>query len=214
LIIIIPAYNPPNKFYDLIIEIYNLYNLPIIIVDDGSYTKIKKSKYYTLLVNNINMGKGYSLKKAFNYAIKRSYTHAITLDCDFQHDPLSISDFIDSNINYDIVLGKREFNNSMPLSRRFSNYLSSLILSLITKTKIFDSQCGFRRYNLDALSLINTVENGFQFESEILIKLLNNGGTLGHVHIKTNYNNEKSNINKFSDSKKFIMMIFKYIYEN
>ena len=69
MIIIIPAYNPPNKFYDLIINIYNLYNLPILIVDDGSYTKIKESKYYTLLVNDVNMGKGYCLKKAFNYAI-------------------------------------------------------------------------------------------------------------------------------------------------
>ena len=64
-VIIIPAYNPPKNFKNLIIQINKLYKINIIIVDDGSSSNIKiEFDNILILKNKLNRGKGYSLKKA------------------------------------------------------------------------------------------------------------------------------------------------------
>ena len=72
--IIIPAFNPPITFLNLIKSIRNITSIPIIIIDDGSNPSIKIKTIYSnikLLKNNTNQGKGSSLLKGFNYAYER-----------------------------------------------------------------------------------------------------------------------------------------------
>ena len=87
-IIIIPAYNPPALFIQLITTLYELTTIPIIVIDDGSNPVIRLNNMnLTLLRNGKNRGKGYSLVTAFHYAYDSGYSHAVTLDADSQHDP-------------------------------------------------------------------------------------------------------------------------------
>jgi len=149
--IIIPTFNPPVTFPLLIKSIRNLTSIPIIIVDDGSHPSVQIDSEFTLvklLINNINSGKGFSLIKAFHYAKEQGYTHVITLDADSQHDPNLIPKFLSIDPNISIVCGKRTFKGSMPFHRRVSNYITSLIVSCICHVKLFDSQCGYRRYQI------------------------------------------------------------------
>ena len=163
--------------------------------------------------NTKNRGKGYSIKKGMKYAYKNNYTHVITLDADLQHDPVYIKSFLDTEENIDIVIGARSFDSSMPFLRRFSNFTTSFILSLLTKKKILDSQSGYRRYKLNSDFFNYCIEDGFQFESEVLInKLREEGATLEHVSISTLYNDEKSSINNLLDTYKFIKLIIKKIF--
>ena len=112
----------------------------------------------------------------------------------------------------DIVVGNRNFSENMPIHRRISNTITSFILSLRCGVKILDSQCGFRRYNLDALNSHTFNESGFHFESEVLIKSLGYGGTLAHINIPTIYNGETSYISHFKDSIKFILLIIRSLF--
>ena len=75
----------------------------------------------------------------------------------------------------------------MPLSRKFSNFTTSFIISKIVGKKIIDSQCGYRRYNLSHINDLELKEMGFQFESEILIKGINSNSYVKHVKIRTIY---------------------------
>ena len=150
-IIIIPCYNDNRFVNDLVKDIIYQYNIDILIIDDGSdnvlqIDSLKESD--VVLRNEANKGKGYSLRKAFNYAVDKNYTHAITLDADLQHDPKYIQKFIDIDGNVDIVIGSRDFNSEMPILRRFSNKITSYIASKITGKTILDSQSGYRRYKL------------------------------------------------------------------
>ena len=118
--IIIPAFNPPNTFINLIYSIRNITTIPIIIVDDGTHPAIhidQKCNNVKLLRNNINQGKGYSILKGLNYAFSQDYTHCITLDSDSQHDPDLIPEFLSRDSNISIVCGKRNLKGSMPIHR-------------------------------------------------------------------------------------------------
>ena len=210
--IIIPAYNPPSSFDTLITTISTISQYSIIIIDDGSWPKIiiNDSKV-TILRNNFNQGKGYSLLKGFKHAKQKNFTHAITLDADSQHDPRLIKMFVEVNEDISIVLGTRNFDAHMPFNRIISNKLTSLIISILCGLKIQDSQCGFRRYKLIDIDTEVFMEIGFQFESEILIKLLKNRCSYYEIYIPTIYGTEKSSINNIFDTLKFIRLIIKSI---
>ena len=209
-IIIIPAYNPPRSFLTFLQDVYAITAIPIIIIDDGSIPKIELENANTILLRNkTNSGKGFSLIRGFKEALHRGFSHAITMDADSQHDPNMLESFLEVNENISIVLGNRSFDRNMPLHRRVSNRLTSSLLSFICNVRIFDSQCGYRRYRIDDVLSESYMEDGFQFESEVLIKLLCNNCTLHHIEIPTIYTQENSAINNVWDTIKFIRLIIR-----
>ena len=50
--IIIPAYNPPESFIQLLTKIQKITTIPIIIVDDGSNPMIKLNIDYNIILRN------------------------------------------------------------------------------------------------------------------------------------------------------------------
>ncbi|MBC8257182.1 MAG: glycosyltransferase family 2 protein [Candidatus Marinimicrobia bacterium] len=213
--IIIPAYNPPTTFSSLIKSINKITPNAIIIIDDGSTPKINiEHSSVVVLRNTQNKGKGYSLIKGFKYAEKEGYTHAITIDADSQHDPESIISFLEFDKNISLVLGTRNFTTDMPIHRRISNTLTSYIISFLCGQTVIDSQCGYRRYILKDVCSESFKEKGFQFESEVLIKLLRNNCTHENLEIPTIYSNENSSINNINDTFKFIRLILRNIFKD
>ena len=216
-VIIIPCFND-NKYIDTLLNsILSDHSIDILLVDDGSKEELmvnSTNERINIIRNSSNKGKGYSLKKGFKHACSRGYTHAVTLDADMQHDPKYIYDFINVDHSIDIVIGMRDFNQNMPVLRRFSNKTTSFIVSSIIGKKILDSQSGFRRYKLESQSFDKCKEDGFQFESEILINELKQvGSRVEHIPISTVYNDEKSSINNTADTYKFIKLILRKIFD-
>ena len=208
-VILIPAYNPPSTFSELLDDITTNYSIPIIIIDDGS-NKIVDGKGNIIIHNKVNRGKGYSLIKGMHYAFQKGFTHAVTLDADSQHNPQFIKLLLMQNPEISLVYGFRNFSCTMPIHRRCSNIISSWIISVLIGNKVLDSQCGFRRYHLEKVLKHTYNELGFQFESEVLIKLGIQGESFHRVQISTLYSNEKSAINNLTDTFKFIRLIFKF----
>ena len=217
-LLIVPCFNDNYHLKKLLnCKTFKGFNgkIEILVIDDGSNESLSNEGIginFKLIRNNINKGKGYSLRKGFAYALENNYTHAITMDADLQHDPKYINKFISIDKNIDIVIGSRKFDSAMPLSRRFSNKVTSFILSVLSSKKIYDSQSGYRRYKLDSSPFKHCIEDGFQFESEILIDTLKQKqAALSHIQIPTLYNNEKSSINNVVDTYKFIKLIIRKI---
>jgi hypothetical protein len=80
-----------------------------------------------------------------------------------------------------ILVGNRFGTNtihSMPRLRWFSNYLSSLIISLAAREWICDAQCGMRIYPLQELLSLSLEANGYALETEVLIKFCRQYRTL------------------------------------
>jgi glycosyltransferase involved in cell wall biosynthesis len=185
----------------------------VIAVDDGSTddssSKIPENKNITLLKLKVNRGKGFALREGLNEGVNKGYTQLITIDADLQHNPDEIPLLINELINFDIVIGNR-LNNlvNMPLHRRMSNKITSFLLSLKTGKKIIDSQCGFRAYRAEVIKNIKTVKNGYEAESEILIKASRKGYKIGFTDVSTIYGNEESKISPVKTTFNFVKVLF------
>jgi glycosyltransferase involved in cell wall biosynthesis len=212
--VVIPAFNVEQTIAEVIACISQFIPMSdIIVIDDGSQDRtaaISSKLGVILLKNRLNQGKGASLKKGFHHAIQYHYDAVITLDADLQHDPFEIPKFLDCYLQSqaDLILGDRTGDFSqMPLDRQFSNKLTSLIISVLTGTRVRDSQTGFRMLKIEVLKKIPLLSNRYETESELLVKALLHGYRISHVPIKTIYNNQQSHIHRFIDTLRFLKIV-------
>jgi glycosyltransferase involved in cell wall biosynthesis len=96
--ILIPTYNNSGTLAKVIVDVLR-FTTHIIVVNDGSTDGTSE-----ILVNypqldvisySKNKGKGYTLKKGFEFAKGKGYDYAITIDSDEQHSPDDLPAFIE-----------------------------------------------------------------------------------------------------------------------
>lgn len=215
--IVIPAYNEEKNIAELLNYFKNYPREGIIVVDDGSRDKtsvIVERFGAILLKHKENLGKGMAHRTAFEYAIKNGFEGIITIDADGQHMPQEIENFIKEKDSADILVGTRRMTlANMPLIRYFTNKVTSLTVSLIASQRVFDSQSGFRYISSEVLRKVPLRTGRFQTESEILIKAGRMGFKIGCVPISTVYREEKSYINPFIDTCRFIGLACRSLFE-
>lgn len=209
---IIPFYNEQDFIVEVIKKTLRYVDL-VIAVDDGSIDNsinlIKGIENVEILMLDRNYGKGAALKAGFSLAAELGFETFITLDADLQHDPDKIPDFIEAIKQYDVVIGNRLSDlKNMPLHRILSNYLTSFLLSLRTRTWIKDSQCGFRAYKNKVIQKFSIYSSGYEAESEIIIRCAKNKFTIGFVDIPTIYGNEQSKMKSFPAIRGFLKILF------
>ncbi len=210
---VIPFYNEEQFIEKIILETLPFVDI-VIAVDDGStdnsVLSIPKNKKIVVVSYPKNKGKGFALKKGFEASIKLKTDITITLDADFQHQPNYIPNLISELKTYDIVIGNRLSSlNKMPLHRIMSNRLTSFLLSLKTKQRILDSQCGFRAFKTKILDMIMPSFDGFEAESEIIVLAARNNFNIGFCYIPTIYGEEKSKMRSMQTIKGFLKVITK-----
>lgn len=211
IVAVIPFLNESRFIVEVIQKTSHFVDL-IIAVDDGSTDNsanfIMNFDKVIIITNDKNYGKGYSLRKGFEKAIQFGAELIITLDADNQHNPDLIPKFLDKIKNFDIVIGNRLNNlRTMPLHRRLSNKITSALLSKKLGVEIKDSQCGFRAYRNNVIKNVQTVFNGFEAESEIIVKAIKNKFTIGFVDIPTIYGQQESKMKSFQAIKGFIKVL-------
>jgi|TARA_B100001105_G_scaffold55887_1_gene42525 glycosyltransferase involved in cell wall biosynthesis len=183
----------------------------LLVIDDGSLdatAQILNDNGIPHLSHETNLGKGAAIKSGAKWAIENNFHWILTLDADQQHPPSSIPVFMERMKEGVILIGQRTDLKSMPLLRVFSNTFTSLLLSIRTNHLLRDSQCGFRLIPLSLLKEVTFKQNGFQFESELLIKASYADYTIKHINIPTVYGSEKSAMRNIYDTIKFAAMYF------
>jgi len=210
-LVIIPALNE-EKNVGKVVEECLKHTPGVLVVDDGSSdgtAKQAKSAGAVVLSNDINRGKGFCLRRGFDYAIEKDFHAVITLDADGQHDPEFIPDFIGKiEEGHDVVIGTRKKTHSaMPYHRRFSNFSLSLIFSLLSRQWIKDSQSGYRAFRVPVLKDLRLESDRFETESEILMKLGRKGIRFAETEIPVIYGEEKSHINVARDFFRFARVL-------
>lgn len=208
---VIPFYNEEKTIREIIEKTLDFVDI-VICIDDGSNDNsnnlVPVNERVIVLKNDLNRGKGYSLKRGINKSIELNSDFTLTLDADFQHQPELITLFIEKLNNFDIVIGNRmQDTSNMPLQRILSNKITSKLLSIKTKTEILDSQCGFRGFRTNMLNLILPTFDGYEAESEMLVKAAKHKLKIGYVIIPAIYGNEESKMRPVKAIKGFIKVL-------
>jgi glycosyltransferase involved in cell wall biosynthesis len=182
--VIIPAYNEEKTIGNVLsntIDVMDgqIHPYEIIVVDDGSTDQTGRlaSQYKaTLITNQSNKGKGYSLRRGFCRAQGQII---VTIDSDGEHQPKEIPDLLEPVLNgVDMVGGSRFLGNSRHFTTRLNtvgNNLFNFTITLLTGTAITDSQSGFRAVKKSVLDRLSLESDGYEIETEIAVKSILNG---------------------------------------
>jgi glycosyltransferase involved in cell wall biosynthesis len=187
-------------------------------VDDGSSDDTlatARAAGVVVVVHPENRGKGVALHSGMEKAIELGMEFVITLDADGQHDPAEIHRFVErqAETDADFVVGNRMADRrDMPFLRVFANYVTSGFVSLRAGCKIPDSQNGYRMIRTGAAAPIRLETRRYDTESEILIKAGRAGARIDAVPVRTIYGEEKSSVNPFIDTLRFLRLVFKSLF--
>ena len=215
--VIIPAFNAEGTLSALLDRVTTIVpSSSVFVVNDGSTdgTAAIATKFRTVLLNHkTNRGKGAALVSGFN-AVRADpkVEFAITMDADLQHRPEDIHMLVQGKTDYDadIVVGMRKrIGSGMPFHRMLSNSITSTLVSIRTGRIIRDSQCGFRLVARKAFSEIELESDGFEAETEFLIKAARKGLKIAFVPVQTIYDGQGSHMRHWETTRNFVKVLFR-----
>ncbi len=196
--IVIPAFNEEPVIRDVITKVKKEGYSNIIVVDDGSpdFTSAQAKKTEAIVLRHIlNRGKGAAIKTGIEAAKIMGADIIVTFDGDGQHDPKDIKKVIQLLEKGDsIVLGVRSFDK-VPTFRRLANLLGNSFTWMIYGMSVKDSQCGLRGFSKSALDVIDTQNDRYEYDSEVIREIYKNKLKYSEVPIKVYYT-------KYSQQKK------------
>lgn len=180
---IIPHYQH-IKTLPKVINALSLENIPVFVVDDGSgnnyideLNQIEKQYNINLFRLPENKGKGFAVKYGIEQIKKQSFTHALQIDADAQHDFNAIRKLANACQNNPtaLICANPVYGQDAPKSRLYGRKITNFWNILHTFSfSIKDGLCGFRIYPIsDFLNICQkeTVGNGMDFDNEILIRM-------------------------------------------
>src|SRR5205809_307559 len=124
-----------------------------------------------------NRGKGNALRTGIAKACALGASIIVTIDADGQHPPEEIPRLLSpiAEGRAALVLGARQRNRAMPLSRRFTNWLSASLASCIGGQQVRDAQTGFRAFTRELAERVQPVGDRYEFEANFLLDALRAG---------------------------------------
>jgi glycosyltransferase involved in cell wall biosynthesis len=211
LIALIPAYNEQDRITPVITS--TAAHLPALVIDDGSRDETAaraEAAGATVLRQVPNQGKGAALRAGFRRALEEGCEAILMLDADGQHDPAEIPAFLAKweAGRPDLIIGARDFSQ-MPPTRRLANTLGRLAFSWAMGQRIEDNQSGYRLLSRRMIeAMLDSAEQGFEFEVEMITVCVMAGYTLSWVPIRTIYAGEESHIEPAAHVRNFLRVVW------
>ena len=179
----------------------------VLVVDDGStelppdFSAKLAALEVRLIRHEHNLGKGAALLSAAGKLAAEGVDYMIVMDADGQHDPADLPGFI-AAVERDpesVVVGCRDFEHAenVPKSSRFGRKFSNFWCRLETGVICRDTQSGFRAYPVRALQRLKFCCRRYNFEIEVLVKLLWSGYHLAEIPIRVIYEKPGVRISHF-----------------
>jgi glycosyltransferase involved in cell wall biosynthesis len=213
--VLVPAYRAERTIARVVSLIRATVDLPVVVVDDGSgdgTSEAARSAGATVVTLEQNGGKGTALWRGMAKCREMGLDWVVTVDADGQHLPQEISRFqpLTNSDKCGLVVGARELRpRSMPWPRVCSNRLTTALLELQAGCRLWDSQCGYRMYRIQAVMESKLPEQGrFEWESSALVRIARRGWKIERVGISTVYEDEGSHIHPWRDTARFIRLWF------
>lgn len=227
--VVIPSLNPDEKILSTVKGLLDEGFDDIILVDDGSdsehkhyFEEASTNPKVSVLVHEVNKGKGRAMKTAFEYILKNrpDKPNVITVDGDGQHLPSDVKkciELLEENPKA-FVLGVRDFNQAnVPGRSRFGNKVTRTVFGLLCGIKVSDTQTGLRAIPFEHLPLMLTIDgNRYEYETNQLFAVKQADIEFKETVIQTVYldENQTSHFRPIRDSIRIYGIIIKYIFSS
>ena len=225
--VVLPSLDPDEKLIRVVDGLLEYGFTDIILVNDGS--KAENLHYFTdlaaqhpeihLLHHEVNKGKGAALKNAFRYFLENRPEGygVVTVDGDDQHHPEDTRRCVEQMMaSGNIVLGCRDFNQEdVPARSSFGNKTTSLIFKIFVGMTISDTQTGLRAIPRAQLKVLSEIAGDrFEYETNMLLAMKDNGFAFDEVKIRTVYieENKSSHFRVIHDSWRIYKLILKHFF--
>ena len=198
LLLAIPVFNE-EQYVDRVLTRARRYVRNILVVDDGSTDRtpqlLSRHTGLHVITHPRNRGYGKSLADAFSFARRGCYQWLITMDCDEQHDPECIAQFIAEAAadGADIISGTRYppgrvVDDSVPLDRRAINQKITALLNRRLGLNITDAFCGFKAYRVSALRDVHITVPGYAMPMQLWVQVAAAGLRIRELPVQLIYN--------------------------
>jgi dolichol-phosphate mannosyltransferase len=198
LLISIPVFNERKYVEQVLSKVLKIHS-EVLLIDDGSSdgtAELLAARHDVQLIRHPhNMGYGQSLIDGFNYADRCGYDWVITMDCDEQHEPERIPDFISAieTDRWDIISGSRYLQQMQgddlpPGDRRTINATITSMLNETFGWQLTDSFCGFKAHRVSAMRQLHLSETGYAFPMQLWPQVHRAGLRVTEIPVRLIYN--------------------------
>ena len=171
----------------------------ILVINDGSTDGtarvLARVPELHVITHPENRGYGQSLADAFAFAIQHGFDWLITMDCDEQHEPAAIPQFVAAaeRNDADIISGSRYLltfngNGTPPADRRAINHTITARLNALLGLGITDAFCGFKAYRVAALEQLNITVPGYAMPLQLWVQAVRAGLRILESPVRLIYN--------------------------
>jgi dolichol-phosphate mannosyltransferase len=187
----LPVYNEAAHLADVLAEVRR-HAADVLVVDDGStdgtsavLDELAAASGGGLRVvrHPRNMGYGAALTTAFRETLAGPWDGLVTIDCDGQHQPRLIPEFVAACVSrpgcgepaVDIVSGSRYLrrfpgDSQPPAARRRINAEITAEINSRLGLALTDAFCGFKAYSRRALEQLHVTDPGYAMPLEVWVQ--------------------------------------------
>jgi glycosyltransferase involved in cell wall biosynthesis len=234
--ILVVAYNAESTIKETISRIPKTFHnsiYEVLISDDKSIDSTtyvaNQLKYNTdlpikVVTQPLNLGYGGNQKFGYFWAMENNWDIVVLLHADGQYAPEFIEKIIDPIVkeNCDVVFGsrmidkKRALQGGMPMYKWIGNQVLTKIQNLLTNQTFSEWHSGYRAYRISMLRQIplNKLNNGFRFDTQIILELIKLRAKFKEIPIPTFYGDEVSHVNGLEYAREIIWDTVRYRVKN
>jgi 2-polyprenyl-3-methyl-5-hydroxy-6-metoxy-1,4-benzoquinol methylase len=202
----------------------------ILVCDDASqdstylvglgYKQVVTDLPLTIVRHPRNLGYGGNQKAAYRLAIERGLDIVVLLHGDGQYAPECLPEIVAplERGECDAVFGSRMMvkgqarKGGMPLYKYVGNRILTRFENRVLGTSLSEFHSGYRAYSVRALQGLDLEKNsdGFNFDTQIIIQLVDAGKRIVEIPIPTYYGNEICSVNGMKYAKDVAGDVLRY----
>ncbi|HCT46165.1 MAG: dolichyl-phosphate mannose synthase [Phycisphaerae bacterium] len=202
-LVAIPVYNEADHVQN-VLEQVRVHAPNMLVLDDGSsddtpevLNTLHEEMGFDLIRHEANAGYGRAIREIFQRAHRDGYDWVITMDCDFQHEPERIPDFLSEieNTDLDIISGSRYLSadeqwakDLPPGDRRAINLTLTKEINERLGFNLTDSFCGFKAHRVSAMQKLDLTDDGYAFPMQLWVQAAANKLKVGEIPVELIYN--------------------------
>jgi glycosyltransferase involved in cell wall biosynthesis len=192
----------------------NTYEAALRYKDERGFHKL------SVFHNERNLRYGGNQKRGFRHAIEQGYDIVVLLHGDGQYAP-EVMDRVYGPIEHgeaDMVMGSRmmpgcrPLHGGMPLYKFVGNRILTFAENVALGTSLAEFHSGYRAYSCRALAslALDRCSNEWQFDTEIIIRLLEQNARIVETPIPTYYGDEICRVNGMAYAYRCMESVVKY----